>query len=231
MDVNGEPIDAADLEIRGADVALDGSAIEPGTRVYDVKLEGNTVAQYTTTTAREEIDGVQAVRSTAEMAGMGGGTKQEVAFEAATFRPLFSRVEQQMGAQTLRIDLRLEDARVIGTVEVPGTEARDVAIDAVPGMLLPGMETFAIMVADLDATKRFRMPLVSAQSGTLTAVEFELVGETTVAVAAGEFDAYEVEVSGGPTPQRLFVRKAAPHILLRQEVAGQPITIELKGQK
>ncbi|HEX7120095.1 MAG TPA: pitrilysin family protein [Longimicrobiales bacterium] len=231
VDAEGDPIDPADLVVRGADVTFDGSAIEPGTQVYDVKFQGNAVAEATTTIAREEIDGVQAVRATTTMGGMGGGTTQVVAFEAATFRPLFATIEQQMGPQRVEIELRVEDGKVVGSAQLPGAAPRDVSIDAVPGMLLPGMDAFAVLVTDLATTKQFRAPMVNAASGTVTPVEFRVVGETKVTVAAGEFDAYELEVEGGPAPLRLFVRKAAPHILLKQETVGQPISIELKELK
>ncbi|HEX6940543.1 MAG TPA: insulinase family protein [Longimicrobiales bacterium] len=231
VDADGRSIDPADLVVRGADVAFDGSAIEPATLVYDVLFQGNAVAQSTTTIVREEIYGVQAVRATTTMSGMGGGTTQEVAFEAATFRPLFATIEQQMGPQAVNIELRVRDGKVVGRAELPGAEPRDISVDAVPGMLLPGMDALAVQVADFATTKQFRVPMVSAQSGTVAPVEFKVVGETKVTVAAGEFDAYEVEVTGGPVPVRLFVRKAAPHVVLRQQMAGQPVSIELKELK
>lgn len=229
VDPDGNPLDRSALAVTGADIALDGSAIEPATLVYDVKFQGNAVAQSTTTITREEIDGVAAVRSTTEMSGMGAATKEEVAFEAATLRPLFSTMEQQVGPQTVRIELRLEGDKVVGSMQMPGApEPSEISIDAVSGTLLPGMEVFAVMVTDLATTKQFRIPAVNPQTRTIVPLEFKVVGESKVTVGAGEFDVYEVEVSGGPMPIRLLVRKDGPHIAVKQEVAGQPVSVELK---
>src|SRR5690606_18439006 len=108
LDVDGNVLDRSALEVKASDVALDGSAIEAGTRVYDVMFQGNAVASMTVTTTREAIDGVQAVRSLTEMNSMMGAMRQEVAFEAATFRPLLSKMEQTVGANTMSIDLRVD---------------------------------------------------------------------------------------------------------------------------
>jgi hypothetical protein len=55
-----------------------------------------------------------------------------------------------------------------------------------------------------------------------------VAGDTTVTVPAGEFDAYRVEVNSAQGSATVYARKTAPHIVLRQEPAGQPIVIELK---
>lgn len=229
VDADGNPLDDSALEVTGADVAFDGSAIQPATLVYEIKFQGNPLAQSTTTVVREEIEGVSAIRSTTEMSMMGGSTKEDIAFEAATFRPIFTKIEQQMGPQSLSIELRLEGDKIVGSIQAPGAAApSEITTDAAPGMLFPGMEFFAVMVTDLAATKQFRVPSFNAQTGTVVPLEFRVVGESKVTVGAGEFDVYEIEVSGGPMPMRLYARKDAPHLVVKQELAGQPMSIELK---
>jgi zinc protease len=229
-DANGRALDRADLEVRGADVSFDGSSIQPGTRVYDLKFQGNAMGEITMTTARENVDGADVVRATSAMSGMAGTMSQEVVFEAATFRPISSTMRQQAGPMTISVDLRVDGGKVVGTLDAAG-QSREIAVDLVPGLLLPGMDEYAIQVAELKENATFTAPMINAQSGTVTSVQYRVVGESRVAVAAGEFDAYEVEATGGPMAMRLFVRKAAPHILLKQEMAGQPVAIELKELK
>lgn len=231
VDVDGNALDRSALEVRGSDIAFDGSKIEAGTRVYDLVFQGNAVASVTMTTTREEIDGVQAVRSVSEMSSMMGTMRQEIAFEAGNLRPLFSKTEQQVGPNTTSVDLRVEGGKVVGTASQAGAEPRDVSIDAVPGMLLPGMDDYAIMVLDLAPGASFTLPVVNAQSGTLANLEIKVVGESKVTVAAGEFEVYELETTGAAGSMKLYVTKAAPHIVVKQEPAGQPITIELKEKK
>lgn len=230
LDADGNPLDRSALEVRGSDLALDGSAIEAGTRVYDVMFQGNAIASLTVTTTREEISGVQAIRSVGEMGGM-TSLRQEVAFAAADLRPLFSKTEQQVGSNTISVDLRVEGDEVVGTVSLPGSEPRDVSIDVVSGLLLPGMDDYAIMVLDLAPGASFTLPVVNAQGGTLTNLEIKVVGEGEVTVPAGEFEVYELEVTSAAGSMKLYATKAAPHIVVKQEPAGQPVTIELKEKK
>lgn len=229
-DVNGNAIERADLEVRGADIAFDGSAIEAGTRVYDLIVQGNAMGEITMTTARETLKGIDVVRSTSRMTGMAGTMEQEVVFAVESLRPISSSTKQQAGPMTLEVDLKVEGEKVVGAMTGAGMD-REIDMELVPGLLLPGMDEFAIQVADLASSSEFRMPMVDAQSGAATSVDVRVVGETTVTVAAGEFEVYEVELSAGPMLQRLFVRKAAPHVLIKQETVGQPVTIELKSLK
>jgi len=231
LDADGNVLDRTALEVRGSDLALDGSKIEAGTRVYDLMFQGNAVASVTMTTTREEIGGVQAIRSVSEMSSLMGTLRQEVAFAAADLRPLFSKTEQQVGPNTMSIDLRVEGGKVVGKAAMPGAEPRDVSIDAVPGLLLPGMDDYAIMVLDLAPGASFKLPVVSATSGTLTNLDIKVAGESKITVAAGEFEVYELDVTGGEGSMKLYVTRAAPHIVVKQEPAGQPITFELKEKK
>ncbi len=48
-------------------------------------------------------------------------------------------------------------------------------------------------------------------------------------VPAGTFTAFRVEATGGQIPMTLFLRQESPHILLKQEFAGQPVSIELQS--
>jgi hypothetical protein len=64
-------------------------------------------------------------------------------------------------------------------------------------------------------------------AGTTT-LTFRVAGVESVTVPAGTFDAYRVEVSG-PQAITLFVRRAAPHVVLRRELAAAPVVIELQS--
>lgn len=226
-DVSGRPIQRADLEARASGVKLDASAIEPQTLVHELRFQESPIAQVTTIITRETIEGKQAVKVSTSAAGM-ISIKGETAFEAAGFAPLYSRGEQQAGPARTAHDLKVAGGKVTGTLA--GADGKTSAVDVAttPGMLLPGMSEYAIWVADLAAGAAFAFPSVSTQTGAATTLHVKVVGEGKVAVGAGEFEVYELEVSGeGPT-MRLFARKAAPHLIVKQEFAGQPVTIELK---
>ncbi|MGD8698744.1 MAG: hypothetical protein PVJ43_05605, partial [Gemmatimonadales bacterium] len=139
-----------------------------------------------------------------------------------------SHASQKMGTQGLDIDLRLEDGAITGTVVGMSEQPQQIDAQVVDGTLLPGMDDYMLWVADFDANKEIEMPAFDAQSGNSYTLKLRVVGETTVTVAAGEFEAYQIEASGSQGSATLYARKQAPHIVLRQEPAGQPIVIELR---
>jgi hypothetical protein len=107
------------------------------------------------------------------------------------------------------------------------------AIDAPApsGTLLSGMDQFAIMLNNFGTTKEITLPIFNAQSGTVTNFTAKAVGESKVTVPAGTFDVYELDVSGAEGSTKVFVSKAAPNVIVKQEFAAQPVVMELKSVK
>lgn len=107
----------------------------------------------------------------------------------------------------------------------------DKTIDAevVQGTMLEGMDQYAIAVADLRPGQSLTVPVFSAQSGSAVNQTFRVTGTETVTVPAGTFETYKVEFSGGPQSGTLYVRQELPHVVVKQEVAGQPVSIELQS--
>lgn len=230
FDVEGNPITKADLEVKAAEVTLDASAIEPMTLVYSINVQGNPLGEFTTVVTREEAGGMQVVKSqTTGGAGM-MQLEQQVSFEAETFRGLSSSMKQTMGPQTAEVNLQMEGGKVVGTVNPGQGEPRQVDQEVPQGTLLPGMDDYAIWVADLAVGETIELPAFNAMSGSTYTMKVNVVADTTLSVAAGEFEAYELEV-GGDQPATLWARKQAPHIVLRQDIAAQPVSIELKEIK
>jgi hypothetical protein len=59
----------------------------------------------------------------------------------------------------------------------------------------------------------------------------KVTGESTQKVAAGEFDVYDVEMKTARGAMKMYVRKAAPHIMVKQEFLAQPVVVELTSAK
>ncbi len=70
-------------------------------------------------------------------------------------------------------------------------------------------------------------PMFSAGTKTLTEMILEVVGEEMAMVPAGAFDAWVVRLSGGPNYVTFRVLKRAPHTVLKVEVDGAPLKLEL----
>ncbi|MGH7474897.1 MAG: M16 family metallopeptidase [Longimicrobiales bacterium] len=202
------------------DLVFDASSIRPATQAYVVSFQGNPVGEATTIVTREQHEGRPVIRSTTTIRGA-VTQRQHVVFEPAEFAPIEAGIE---GPITL--SLRAVDDRITGQVAALGGEAREIDLALEPGTLLPGMEEYAIAVTDLEQNREFRLPIVDPQTGTITTLSVRVTGEERIDVPAGSFDVYRLELSG-PQATTLYVRQTAPHIVVKQEFAGQPVAIEL----
>lgn len=227
FDVEGAPMTLADLEVKAADVALDPSIIQPITLVYGLNFQGNPVGEITTEVSRESRDGRDVVVSKTTGAAATMSLEQEVIFDAETFSGITSTANQQQGPRAIAIELQLQEGRVTGSVSGLSEEPREVDSEVVEGTILPGMDDFVIWLADLEEGAELSVPAFNAISGSAYTLKLEVVGTTTLAVGAGEFEAFEVRVSGAQGTSTVYARKEPPHIVLQQEPAGQPIVIEL----
>lgn len=208
---------------------IDASSIGPQTLVYTVSAQGNPIAEMTRVVTRETVNGKEIVKATSTTTGMFTG-KSELKFVAKTFTPLSANMSQQMGGREMSSSLSVEGGKVSGMMMSPASP--DPAMIDSPiaeGTILPGMDEFAIWVHNFDTTKELKISTFSPQSGSIVPVTMKVVGESKQKVAAGEFDTYELEMTTAQGGMKAFVRKAAPHIMIKQEMLAQPIVVELKS--
>lgn len=230
VDVNGAPVAEDALRVRGSSLTLDATRIQPQTLSYRIAVQGNPIAEVEHLVTREQVGGVEAVRVVATGTGM-MSSKTDLAFNGRDFTPLYSRSSQQAGPQTMSIETELKGGRITGKLTGPDGQARPIDAEAVSGTLLPEMDQYALWVVDLARHKEFQLPVLSAQTGTVQPLGYKVVGESRITVPAGEFEVYEVEVSGSPMPLKLYLRKGGPHLLVKLEFAGQPVAMELASLK
>lgn len=230
VDEEGHPVAETKASGAPAPSGLDGSSIQPHELTYSTTYQGTKVSELTRTIARESSDGKDVVKATSAAAGMISGSS-ELLFDATTFAPVSSTVSQLAGGQEIRWLLRVADGKVSGTLSMPGSE--DKAIDAVftEGTLLPGMDEFALWVSDFAAGKELTFSSFDPMSGAVVPISVRVTGESKQTVAAGEFDVYDVEMKTAQGAMKVHVRKAAPHIVIKQEFLVQPVVIELTSAR
>jgi len=88
------------------------------------------------------------------------------------------------------------------------------------------MVELVLWLADLEEGMEFSVPLVRVETGTVYNVPYRVVGLEEVEVPSGAFETFRVEM-GGPQPQTLWVRRQAPHVLVRSDPSGDPVSFEL----
>lgn len=225
-DVQGNRIEASALQARASTDRFDASRLQPTTLTYAISFQGNTVGTATTTLAR---DGNNWVSTQAVQAGP-TNQQSEIRF-TGDLTPVSLKQTMSMGANKLETDLRYENGRVRGTAQLPpqmgGNRTIDTAV--VAGTRFAGMDPWMLAVSDLDVGKTLSVPVFETRSGAVVPGSFKVTGVEKVTVPAGTFDAYRIETQAGEQSAVLYVRKDAPHIVLRQQPGAQPIVIELQS--
>lgn len=221
LDENGEPLTLGQLTPQPSDRTYRVADLEEGTLVYEVRFQGNPVGESTVTIDRVEEEGRGLVRVEQALALAMGSQTQEVLFEPESLAPVRASTGGSMGVS---MTATFQGDSVRGTLTMPNGEGRDLAAELPEGTLVSPMTDALLAVSDVSGT--FELPVFVPGQGVVS-VSFEVVGETTVEVPAGAMEVLEVRV-GGPQPSTLYLRKAYPHIVVRQELANPPLAFELK---
>lgn len=167
------------------------------------------------------------LRFLTEMSWIGTRMRQEVTFTAPGFEPLagsFSVAGRPMAAS-----LRVDEDRVVGRIRLPDTGEREVDRPFPEGALMGEMQELALWLLEPEAGAVYRFRVVSLESGEPVDVVVRVLASEPVAVPAGRFDAWLLEVVSGDLVQRIHVRSEAPHVVLRLETPGQPVVVELEA--
>lgn len=236
-DTEGDEISRSDLEVRRTDVSLSADRIRTGSFGYDVVAGGRSLATLGLTI--ERTDGGNVVLTRELSGAMGDQTTRMEA--TAGLEPVSVSQEGRMGPVQTRKELTYGDGRVTGTAMVPkqpaggqggqrrgGPEMEEVQVDTTfaEGAVDSEMVLPVVLASPIDAELDLRAPLFRAGRSTsqLTAT----AGDTsTVEVPAGTFRVRSVDLSTGEQRFTLYVTREAPHLLVKQEIVGQPVSFEL----
>jgi hypothetical protein len=199
--------------------------LQPYTMRYRLMVQGNPMGSVTSSLARD--GDVWVARSLIESPTI--SQESELRFTAAG-EPISMHETGARGGMQMSTQLRIEGDRIVGEATMPPQAGGDRGFDGhvPPGTLLPGMEAIFVTVAELEPGRPINYPVFQPATAMVGVVTFRVVGEEEVTVPAGTFAAYRVEMTGGQAPVTLLLRRAAPHIMLRQEIAGAPVVIELE---
>jgi zinc protease len=225
-DVEGAPIERAAIEVRGSTERFDGARLQPHTLTYQLMVQGNAMGTATERLRREGGDWI----ATSNLESPMMRQESQVRFGAADLAPRSARLTMAQGPMQMNVNLAVADGRLRGRAELPQQMGgpRDIDTEAVGGMLLPGMDPYLLAVADLGEGRSLTLPVFNAMTGSVSNVTYRVTGAENVTVPAGTFPAYRVEIAGAQ-PMTVYVRRQAPHIMLRQEYTGMPVTVELQS--
>lgn len=223
VDADGDPVDVGALAAAAeaaATLTFDASDLRPREMQYGIMAQGNEVGTVVTRWTR---DG-NAFAVVTEQTVPGMTLSQTTEFDALTFAPIRSITSAgPMG----EFEMEIQDGRAVGTGLDPQRGPQDVDVAVGPGTALEGQFDIAMAVTDFADAGEMTMELLTG-AGALQQMTASVTGEETVEVPAGTFETYRLEL-GGDQPMTVWVTKSAPHIVVKRELAGQPVSIVLKS--
>ena len=202
---------------------FDMARLRPATMEYTFKAQGNPIGRSTSTLSQEGAGWKSALEL------QFGAMQQTITARwGAAWAPI-DYVETYAGAFDGRADAKLENGRVTGSAAMPPQAGGSKTFDAamVPGAAWSMMEDVMLSTTDLAPGKTIVIPVFNTSTGAVAPVTFTVGATESVTVPAGTFQAFRVSSVGGSSPQTLWLRAEGPHIVVRQELTGQPLVSEL----
>ncbi|MDH4036861.1 MAG: insulinase family protein [Candidatus Krumholzibacteria bacterium] len=224
-DIEGNAISLDELAVQGTDFDYDTSALKNTTATYAVKYQEMNLGDMNVSLEKTGDD----FASSSTITGM-ISMKEEMTF-GGDFEPRSYSFSMAAGPQTRTAELAFADGRATGRSEGGKDGPKDIDVELVQGMILKSAVDVLVSTLHLEAGATFKFPVLDAQSGGLENVSIEVMGEEDVMVPAGSYATFKVRVKSGDGEQIMYVQKASPHWMVKQEVPAQGLNIELKSIK
>lgn len=224
-DIEGNAISMDELAVQGTDFDFDTSALKNLTATYAVKYQEMNLGDMNVSLTKNGAD----FAATSNITGM-ISMSEDMKF-GSEFEPRAYKFSMAAGPQQVSSDVAFADGVATGRVEGGKDGAKDINLPLVKGAILKSSVDFLISTLPLEVGKTFKFPVLDAQSGGMENVTIEVLGEQDLLVPAGSYATYKIKVKSGDGEQLMYVQKAAPHWMVKQEVPAQGLNIELKSIK
>jgi len=226
VDIEGKPLDPAELNPTGGPVAFDGSRILARSDSFQALVQGNVVGAET---GRVALSGDSIVYT--ESVTLGQFQQQTTVVLNGDLSP--RRVDQTTLLQGQRSESHLTygGGRVKGTSQrpQPGSAPTTIPIDTTVAAGTIDDNTLAVLLPalPLEQGKTFNLNVFSSREGTTKVLSVKVAGIENVVVPAGNLPAYRLELAGLQLPVVMHVTQQAPPRVARIAPTGAPIVFEL----
>ena len=228
FDITGEPITMQMMTVQPVDYEYDTSQLGNRSASYALTVQSMSIGDLNVKLVKKNADGggdVFAVSTS--IAGM-ISMNEDMEFKANDLAPVSYKANMQMGPRTMQIDFAFTETAGSGVVKsMDSPEPKEVAFDLVHGTILDGTLEYAICCLPLEPGKSYRFPIVDSQSGSLQNADVDVLDIEDVKTTAGSFSTYKVRIKRADGEAFFYFNKALPHVLVKQEVPAQGLTLEL----
>src|SRR5690242_15282668 len=228
LDVDGKPLAASDLNPTAGALAIDPSQIVAHRDSFVVFVQRQPLGSQVSE-VRRAADSL--VYEETLNFGPFGSQHTVVQLDPASFR--MRRVDQtgKVNGQDAVIHLVYSGGRVKGNASQPqpGGTARAIVVDTTASADAHDDNALATLIPALPlaAGKTFAFGVVAAGDPVERVWTAKVVAPDTLTVPAGKFTAYRVELRGGEAGLDYFITTSGPRRLIRIDVVGQPLSIQL----
>ena len=226
VDIAGKAMDPAELNPKGGPVAFDRSQIVARRDSFHALVQGNVFGGQV---AKVDVMGDSIVYTEATTIGQFQQQSRVVLNGDLSMR----RTDQTgtVQGQHTEIHLNYADGRVKGTsmTPQPGGTPKSITVDTtVPAGTIDDNALALLLTAlPLEQGKTFNLNVFSTGEGTTKVVSVKVAAFENVAVPAGTFPAYRLELSGMQLPLVMHVTQQAPRRIVRIAPTGAPLVFEL----
>jgi hypothetical protein len=228
VDIEGKALDPADLDPKGAAVALDRSQIVAHRDSMQALIQGTVAGNQVSSI---DLAGDSVVYTESMAIPMAGLQQRSVVVLNADLT--MRRAEQTGTVQGQKTTTQLDytAARVKGSAMAPqpsGTP-KTIPVDTTlaPGTIDDNALSLLLPALPLAEGKTFNLNVFSSGEGTTKVVTVKVGGIEQVQVPAGTFPAFKLDVSGMQLPLVMHVSQQAPRRLIRIAPTGAPVVFEL----
>jgi len=223
VSVDGAPMTPADFGVKALELAPLAARSDSFSVLFQDKAIGSQVSKL------EKVAGGWKYTETTAIPMAGVQQVTTLTFsDAIEMQELHQSGSQ--GGQAAKIDIVYAGGRAKGKATTP-SQAGPKTIDVDAEMPKGAIDDNALqpLITAMKWAANAKLPVAVFQSGkgAMTPAVLTVTGEEKVKVAAGEFDAWKVELSGAETPITFWVQKGSPARVLKIVPTGQPIAIEL----
>ncbi len=224
-DIEGNPMDPAQLAVRAVDFAFDTTPLRDMKAVYSVKVQDMMDLGDMTVTLKRGDGGFETTSKIQGMLSM----EESAAFSDADFAPKAYHMSMSAMGNQMSAEYTFQGSSAHGHLEGGKDGPKDVNVELVKGTVLSGALEFLIATLPLEEGASFSFPVLEAQGGQLSNADISVEGEEDVTVPAGTFSTWKVRVKSGDGETVYNVKKELPHVVVRQTVPAQRLLIELKS--
>jgi zinc protease len=226
VDVGGKPMDPAELNPTGGPVAFDRSQIVAHSDSFQALVQGNVFGAQT---AKVVVTGDSIVYS--ESTTIGPFQQQSTVVLNGDLSMRHTDQSSVVQGQHTEIHLTYAGGRVKGTSQSPqpGGTPKSITVDTTVAAGTIDDNALAVLLAalPLEQGKTFNLNVFSTGEGTTKVVSVKVAALENVAVPAGTFPAYRLEVAGMQLPIVIHVTQQAPRRVVRIAPTGAPLVFEL----